>query len=92
MRNLAHFRTYLRRQGINDIPLAIFRGNRFNILFYDGDGAGIYYLRLHFEEYLKNHPLNRLLQSVLSDLRVAHHIAGCKALGLIDKFVIGPNP
>ena len=28
-----HFRTYLRSVGVNEIPLAMFRGNRFNILF-----------------------------------------------------------
>ena len=31
-----HFRTYLRSQGVSKIPMADFRGNRFNIIFYDG--------------------------------------------------------
>ncbi len=86
-----HFRTYLHSQGIHRIPLAQFRGNRFNILFHDG--AGVYFLRSHFEKYLKEHhhqQLNRLLQAVLSDLRVPQYIAGCKALGIIDKIVTGP--
>ena len=30
-----HFRTYLRSQGVSKIPMADFRGNRFNIIFYD---------------------------------------------------------
>ena len=44
------------------------------------------------EDYLKFHhgPLNRLLQAVLSDLSVPKYIAGCKALGIIDKIVTGP--
>ena len=46
----------------------------------------------HMEDYLKFHhgPLNRLLQAVLSDLSVPKYIAGCKALGIIDKIVTGP--
>ena len=86
-----HFRTYLRSVGISDIPLSLFRGNRFNIIFYDG--AGVYYMRTHFEKYLVEHhngPLNGLLRAVLNDLRVPKHIAGCKALGIIDKLVTGP--
>ena len=39
------FRAFLRRQGISKIPLAAFRGNRFNILFYYA--AGVYYLKSH---------------------------------------------
>ena len=86
----AYFRSYLREKGIHKIPLAQFRGNRFNILFYDA--AGIFYLKSHMEDYLKFYhgPLNRLLQAVLSDLSVPKYIAGCKALGIIDKIVTGP--
>ena len=86
-----HFRTYLRSVGISDMPLSLFRGNRFNIIFYDG--AGVYCMRTHFEKYLVEHhngPLNGLLRAILSDLRVPKHIAGCKALGIIDKLVTGP--
>ena len=86
------FRTYLRGQNVHKmIPLAAFRGNRFNILFYDA--AGVYFLKLHMEEYLTKHhsgPLNRLLQAVLADLRTPQYIAGCKALGIIDKLITGP--
>ena len=32
------FYTYLRREKMQKIPLAAFRGNRFNILFYDAAG------------------------------------------------------
>jgi hypothetical protein len=33
---------------------------------------------------------NQLLQAVLGDLRVPQYIAGCKALGLVDKLITGP--
>ena len=58
-----------------------FRGNRFNIIFYDA--AGIYYLSSLMMDYLKcsHGQLNRLLQAVLSDLSSPKYIAGCKALG-----------
>ena len=45
------------------------------------------------EKYLhQHHPiaLNRLLQAVLSDLKVSQYVAGVKALGIIDKVVTGP--
>ena len=85
-----HFRAYLRQKGIHKVPLAAFRGNRFNILFYDA--AGVFYLKAHVVDYLKfcHGQLNRLLQAVLSDLSVSKYLAGCKALGIIDKVVTGP--
>ena len=82
------FRTYLRHEGVFKLHLA---GNRFNILFYDA--AGVYYLKDHMEEYLtRQHTekLNKLLKAVLSDLRKPQYIAGCKALGILDKVVTGP--
>ncbi len=86
-----HFRTFLRQNGIARLPLASFIGNRFNILFYDA--AGVFFLKSHMTEYLlKYHGanLNLLLQAVLKDLKSPLHIAGCKALGIIDKLVSGP--
>jgi E1A/CREB-binding protein len=70
------FRTYLRSRGIEKIPLAAFRGNRFNILFYDA--AGIYFLKQHMFLYLttSHGSLNQLLQAVLLDLQVPQYIAG----------------
>ena len=43
-------------------------------------------------DYLKcsHGQLNRLLQAVLSDLSSPKYIAGCKALGIIDKVITGP--
>ena len=85
------FRTYLRKEGIHKIPLAHFVGNRFNILFYDA--AGVYYLRvliMKFIETVHGGNANRLLKCVLADLCNPMYIAGCRALGLIDKMVTGP--
>ena len=56
------------------MPLTQFRGNRFNILFYDS--AGMYFLRSHFEKYSSEHHdglLNRLLQAVLTDIRIPQY-------------------
>lgn len=85
------FRSYLRKEGVYKIPLAQYVGNRFNIIFYDG--AGVYYLRKHMEAFIEKvhgKEANRLLQAVLADLKNPANIAGCRALGLIDKLVTGP--
>lgn len=87
----ALFRTFLRKEGIHKIPLAQFVGNRFNILFFDA--AGVYYLRdliSKFIETVHGGNANRLLQCVLADIRNPMYIAGCRALGLVDKMVTGP--
>ena len=84
------FQAYLCSKGINRLPLAAFRGNCLNVLFHDS--AGIYFLRRHLLDYLSvaHGQLNLLLQSVSSDLKVPQYIAGCRALGIIDKVVTGP--
>lgn len=69
---------------MHKIPLAAFRGNRFNILFYDA--AGVYFLKSHMK-LPHSGPLNQLLQAVLADLGVSHYVAGCKALDIIDKAI-----
>ena len=66
-------------------------GNQFNILFYDA--AGVYYLQHHMIKFLESvhgKNANCLLGSVLNDLKNQVFIAGCRALGLIDKIVTGP--
>ena len=84
------FRSFLRLKKVYELPLAAFRGNRFNILFYDA--AGVYFLHEYMLEYLsKVHgPLNCLLQAVLRDLKLPSYMAACKALGIIDKIITGP--
>ena len=85
------FRTYLRKHNIHKIPLAQFVGNRFNVLFYDA--AGVYYLRSYMTDFIKSvhgSQSNRLLKAVKTDFEEPLHVAGCRALGLIDKIVTGP--
>lgn len=87
----ALFRAFLRRVGIHKIPLAQFVGNRFNIIFYDA--AGVHYLRHHMIKFIETahgKQANRLLHAVLLDLKNSTNIAGCRALGIIDKVVTGP--
>lgn len=85
------FKSFLKKNGISKVPLAKFIGNRFNILFYDA--AGTYYLHQHMIDFLVSvHGVksNRLFQAVLRDLPNPLLIAGCRALGLVDKIVSGP--
>ena len=42
--------TFLKGQGLKDMSLAHFKGNRFNILFYNG--AGVYFLREKIVDFL----------------------------------------
>ena len=83
------FADYVKAQGVDSIPLAPFLGNRFNIIFHNG--GGVFYLYEHlklFFEWMKDE--NKLLKAVQYDLEVASFLAGCRALGLINKFVTGP--
>ena len=85
------FKEYLKSHQIEKIPLARFVGNRFNILFYDA--AGVYYLHSYMISYIESvhgNQANRLLQSVLADLKSPVFEAGCRALGLVDKIITGP--
>ena len=87
----ALFRTYLKQHNIQKIPLAHFIGNRFNILFYDA--ARVYYLQSHMITFIENihgSQANRLLLAVLADLKNPVYMAGCRALGLVDKVITGP--
>ena len=84
-----YFTQYLRDEGVNSMPLASFRGNRFNIIFYDA--AGIYFLHEKLKVFLESYSAkNQLLTAVLADLHEPVFRAGCKALGLINKFITGP--
>ena len=84
------FTTYLKSHGIATNPLIHFKGNRFNILF--ANGGRIYYLRKHIVDFLTKTwgCTNRLLKAVLDDAQNDVYVAGCKALGLIDKLITGP--
>ena len=59
------------------------------MLFYN-DGI-LYYLHdhlQHFFDIVKDD--NKLLKAVHSDLQIQSYLCGCRALGLINKFVTGP--
>ena len=83
------FTQYLHSKGVDYLPLATFRGNRFNILFHDA--AGVFFLQDHlasfFEEYGTE---NSLLKAVAADLAEPVYMAGCKVLGLINKLLTDP--
>ena len=71
-------------------PLASFRGNRFNILFYDA-GALCYIAELVKRFFIEVWQTpNQLLRAVLADIQVPEYVAGYKALGLINKIITGP--
>ena len=79
----------LEEKGISKNPLIQFKGNRFNVLFYN---AGVIYsLYEHcqgfFKEVLEE---NKLLGAVHHDLNEPIYLVGCRALGFINKFVTGP--
>ena len=84
------FTTFLKANNISRNPLAPFRGNRFNILLYD---AGVIYLSSSLiKKFLIEvwQTPNKLLRTVLVDVQVPEFIAGCKALGLVNKLITGP--
>ena len=56
------------------------------------NGGWIYQLSEHIVTFLKKvwGTPNRLLQAVLNDAENNLNLAGCKALGLIDKHISGP--
>ena len=87
---MVDFLTFLKTErGIDQVPLAPFLGNRFNILFYNA--AGTYFLesdlKVFFDGVWKD---NKLLSAVHQDLQVSSYMAACRALGMIDKLVTGP--
>ena len=71
------------------VPLKLFLGNRFNILFVNELGVYCLYDKLldFFRRIERN---NKLLDAVYWDLEVLAYRAGCRALGLIEKLVTGP--
>ena len=71
------------------MPLAPFKGNRFNILFHNG--AGVYFLREELKAFMNEvKSANQLMKAVHADLNVQQFLAGARALGMIDKFVTTP--
>ena len=85
------FTTYvkstLRRNNMHSLPLAPYRGNRFNILF---ENAAYVFFRHDMITFLESHNTNLLLKAVLEDLKTPEYIAGVKALGLISCLITVP--
>ena len=84
------FREFLHAQGqVKDVPLASFKGNRFNILFHNS--AGVYYLLHDLLSFAEEHKTdNKLFAAINSDLNILAFQAGARALGIISKMVTGP--
>ena len=84
------FTSYLTTNGVKRNPLASFRGNRFNILFYDA--GALYYISSLVKAFFLEvwQTPNQLLRAVLSDIQVLEYLAGCRALGLVNKVITGP--
>ena len=84
------FTAYLSSHGVTRNPLASFRGNRFNILFYDA--GALFTIAPLVEKFFMEvwQTPNQLLRAVLADIQVPQFRSGCKALGLINKMITGP--
>ena len=84
----SHFQAYL--DGKNKkLKRVSYRGNRFNILFYDS--AALYFHRDDVLDFLNHWPNpNMLLKAVHNDIKNKSFLAGVRALGIIDKIITGP--
>ena len=84
------FTSFLSSHGVSKNPLASFKGNRFNILFFDA--GALFYIAPLVKQFFIDvwQTPNQLLRAVLSDIQIPQYLAGCKALGLINKIVTGP--
>ena len=85
---MVDFATYAATKGVEKLPLTSFRGNRFNVIFYDV--AGVYFLAPVMSEYCSFAERNRLLDAVAADLNEIHYLTGCRALGIVGKIVTAP--
>jgi len=80
---------FLKENKLHALPLKPYRGSRFNILF--ENASAIYFLNGQLELFLESYGAsNRLLKSILHDLKTPEFVAGVKALALICKFVTCP--
>jgi hypothetical protein len=76
-------------KNLHSLPLKPYRGARFNVLF--ENASTVYFLHEKFTLFLESYGAsNRLLQSILHDLRIQEYLAGVKALGLISKHLTCP--
>ncbi|CAH1267617.1 Hypp3773 [Branchiostoma lanceolatum] len=69
--------------------MVTFRGNRFNILFYNA--AAVYHHHKHIINFVSSWPdPNGLLKAVKADASQKVYLAGVRALGMVDKTITGP--
>ena len=85
------FTAFLKSNDVCRNPLASFKGNRFNIVFYDA-GALFYtciapLIQILLKEVWQTP--NQLLKAVSADFSVREYVAGCKTLR-ISKVIMGP--
>ena len=90
-RNGVHggFKTYMKSIG-DKVSFIRYKHNRFNVFFQLGHTT--YHHRNNIKTFLESiyGCTNRLLSSVLADIKEPLYIAGSRALGLISKLVCGP--
>ena len=80
---------YLGEMGKENI-LVTFKGNRFNILFYDG--GAVYYHKDDIQDFLSSiSDPNNLLESVAFDIQEPGYLAGIRALGIVNKVITGQS-
>ncbi|XP_071959561.1 uncharacterized protein [Antedon mediterranea] len=87
----AEIDVYLKRKGIKVTNiLSPIMGNRFHILY--RNAGAVHLLLPHIVEFLTKvwPPTNDLQRAVLFDSKTAEYLTGCRALGLIGKYVSGP--
>jgi len=92
------FRTFINTKSIDEeysgkdrtSLLVPFRGNRFNIIFYNAEI--VYYLSQYIKELFNDvHiPQNLLQKAVFYDIQENTYLAICKALGLCSKLITAP--
>ena len=77
-------------EGMDKIPILNFRGNRFNVLFYNA--AGTYVLRPYITQYLSSSKssLNYVQSSILEFLQNSIILSILRALGIISKIITEP--
>ena len=79
--------TYLREQGINNVPIMNYRRNRVNTIFHNA--AGTFYIDKHLINYSTNSKstLNYTNNFILTALKNDYVTSICRALGIISKTV-----
>ena len=87
---ISNFYTFLCEEiALSNVPFIPFNENRFIVLFYNG--GILYFLCNHLKYFFeKVKDKNKLLKAVHSDLQMKYYLCGCRAFGLINKFVTGP--